>query len=286
MQFEKIASGFSFLEAPRVDEQQNLYFSDVALGGLYRRSPDGGIEQFLPDRRPIGGIALNDDGSVICSGPGGIICFDPGTGAIRSLLSEIDGQAISSVNDIQPDAFGSLYGGTVNVAALAAGLAPRDGVLFRIDPPGQVTVLWGGISISNGLGFSPCGNLLYHVETLVGIWVYELGADRKVRCRRLFSELADCDGLAVDAEGGVWVAACKSGQVVRINVDGSVAARYSLPMQEVLSLTFGGQDMKDLYVVTGAPGAISLSGAVLDRSASIFRGRSPVPGLPVPKTRF
>ena len=55
MEFEALASGYGLLEAPRVDAQNRLYFSDVPNGGVYRRNPDGRIDTVIPRRRGVGG---------------------------------------------------------------------------------------------------------------------------------------------------------------------------------------------------------------------------------------
>jgi sugar lactone lactonase YvrE len=86
--------------------------------------------------------------------------------------------------------------------------------------------------------------------------------------------------MAVDAEGGVWVAVVRFGEVVRFKNDGTVDKRIKIPAQMVTSLTFGGPDMRDLYVVT----ADNTEDA--SRKGTIFRMRSDVAGLPVPKARF
>src|SRR5271168_5137258 len=80
VQFEQILDGFVFLEAPRVDDQGNLWFSEVMNGGVYRLSPDGEVEGFITDRKYIGGLVLTEDGGFIASGRTGLEYFNPTTG--------------------------------------------------------------------------------------------------------------------------------------------------------------------------------------------------------------
>ena len=56
---ETLAYGYGLLEGPRVDENDNLYFSDVPNGGVYRRAPNGEVTTVVPKRRGVGGIALH-----------------------------------------------------------------------------------------------------------------------------------------------------------------------------------------------------------------------------------
>ena len=68
MEFETLASGYGLVEGPRTDAQNRLYYSDVRGGGVFRRSPDGEIEALLPDRKFVGGIALNAGGGIVVTG--------------------------------------------------------------------------------------------------------------------------------------------------------------------------------------------------------------------------
>jgi sugar lactone lactonase YvrE len=88
------------------------------------------------------------------------------------------------------------------------------------------------------------------------------------------------DGLTIDAEGGVWVAVVAGpGEIVRFKPSGTVDRRVKVPAKTVTSIAFGGPDMRDLYVVTANNDNRELKGTV-------FRTRSDIPGLPVPKARF
>jgi D-xylonolactonase len=281
MQLETLAYGYGLIEGPRVDERNRLYFSDVPNGGVYRRSPDGAVETLIPRRRGVGGIALNAAGGIVCSGRS-LICWDEATRTSRDLFTEWEGRALRGLNDLTVDAQGSVYVGSLEFDALSAD-KPIPGNLFRVDPPNRVTKLWEGIQITNGMGFSPDGRLLYHCDSATGaVWAYDVTADRRVKDRRVFGRLVEGwpDGMAVDAEGGVWVAVVRYGEVVRFKADATLDRRIKMPAQMVTSLTFGGPDMMDLYVVT-ADNAEDPA-----RKGTIFRMRSEVPGLPVPKARF
>ena len=287
MQFQPVATGFSFLEAPRADDAGNVWFSEVVLGGIRHLRPDGSVRELLPGKQWIGGLALNEDGALLLSGRGGIAWIDPASGATGMLVEQIDGNPIGSVNDVQPDGRGGLYFGTMDGAALERGEAPAPCSLYRLDVDGRVTLLRDGLKISNGLGLSPDGRRLYHNETWLGTWAYDLAPDGSIARRTLLLEQPDCDGLAVDAEGGVWLAACRHGTLTRIAPDGTVDRRVELPVKEVTSLCFGGADGGDVYVTTAFPGAIDLAqDGPPPRTAALYHGRSAIAGLPLARTRF
>jgi gluconolactonase len=285
MQFETLATGYGLLEGPRTDEQNRLYYSDIRGGGVFRRSPDGSIETLIVERKSVGGIALNQGGGLIVTGPT-LAHWDEKSGRINDLFAQWEGKPLFGMNDLTIDDQGSIWSGTFgcDISQFDFKSTPPPGSLFRIDPPGKVTKLWEGIEVTNGLGFSADRKLLYHSDsTTRAVWVHDVRPDRTVSDRRVFARLPDGmpDGLTVDAEGGVWVAVVAGpGEVVRFKSDGTLDQRIKVPARTVTSLAFGGPDMRDLYVVTAN------NTENRDLKGTIFRARSEIAGLPVPKARF
>jgi xylono-1,5-lactonase len=284
MQFETLATGYGLLEGPRTDDQNRLYYSDVRSGGVYRRSPDGRIETLISDRKFVGGIALNTSGGMLVTGKS-LAQWNEQTGQLTDIFAEWEGKPLFGMNDLTIDDQGSIWGGTfgIDIHSFDFKSTPAPGSLFRIDPPGKITKLWEGIEVTNGLGFSPDRKLLYHSDsTTKAVWAYDVRPDRTVSPRQLFAKLPEGmpDGLTIDAEGGVWVAVVAgTGEIVRFKPNGTVDQRVKVPAKTVTSIAFGGPDMRDLYVVTANNDNRELKGTV-------FRTRSDIPGLPVPKARF
>jgi D-xylonolactonase len=285
MQFEQILDGFVFLEAPRVDDHGNLWFSEVMEGGVHRLSPDGKVEGFIADRKYIGGLVLTEDGGFIASGRTGLEYFNPGTGERRALEFLYDGRPIVHINDIQPDDHGSLFVGGTHDPVIQEGGLPRWTALYRIDPSSATTKLADGMEISNGMGFSPERKRLYFSETFKGIVVFDVTPERTLTNRRLLAEFSGADGLQVDAEGGIWAANYAVGNVTRFLPDGTVERVIDFSDRfdgcRITSLTFGGPDLKDLYVVTAGdyrkpPGP----------DGRVYKARSDVAGQRTPKVRF
>ena len=105
-----LATGYGLLEAPRVDEQDRLYFTDVPNGGVYRRNPDGKVDTLVPKRKGVGGMMFNEGGGIVLTGRGLIHC-DEKTGNSRDLFTEWEGKPCS-FNDLTTDDHGSVYTGT------------------------------------------------------------------------------------------------------------------------------------------------------------------------------
>lgn len=286
MDFEVIATGYCFLEAPRV-AGEDVWFTDLLLGGVYRRSPDGSVHRFLSDRYHVGGLAVNEDGRIICGGPGGLVWLDPATGASGVVLATIEGEEFTGANDFIADGKGGLYFGTLSKGADYS-QPPQLTRLFHIDAKLRVVKVSEDLKFSNGLGLSPDGKHLYHVESLRGVFQYDVLDDGRLRNKVVFTPREDGDGMAVDAEGGVWIAHMESGEVIRYHANGEADRRIPMPHKVVSSICFGGPDWRDVYVTTaGDHGVESLfTGELPPREASLFHARSDIPGAPVGVTRF
>lgn len=270
---ELLASGYTLVEGPRVDAEDRLYFSDVLGGGVYRRNPDGEIETVVPKRRGVGGIALHADGGIVCSGRN--ICHVR-DGKTRILF---DPPETPGFNDLFTDSQGRVICGTMRTSPFTGETERTPGECWRIEAEGEATELYGDISLTNGIGFSPDGRTLYHADTArKHVVAHDVTDDGRCINRRVAAEpdRGRPDGLAVDEDGCLWVACVAGGCVTRFDPTGRILSHLEVPARNITSVCFGGSDRRDLYVVTtGDPNEPGSSG-------SIFRTRSPVAGLAVP----
>jgi sugar lactone lactonase YvrE len=156
------------------------------------------------------------------------------------------------------------------------------GSLYRLDGDGTVTVVLTGVTVSNGLEWSPDGSLAYYNDTATHrIDVFDYEREAGLSGRRPFQRLPDDgnpDGLTVDAAGGVWVALYGSGAVHRYSPDGALTDVIELPTPQVTACTLGGPQLDQLFITTSQenlpPGEDPLAG-------SLFRADVGVPGRPV-----
>jgi gluconolactonase len=140
-----------------------------------------------------------------------------------------------------------------------------------------------GILVTNGLGVSPDGRRLYHSDARRElVRVYDVEADGTLGHWRSFAATGPGsvpDGLKVAADGSVWVADARGSRVAVFGADGRHLRDIPVPLPMVTSLCFGGDDMRDLYVVTGSRDGPS------ERCGTIYRTRSDVAGLPLAPAR-
>lgn len=278
--FDVVASGFDFIEAPRLSPEGHVWFADLTGSGVFRRRQDGEAEAMLPGRQWVGGLLFDASGKVLCSGRGGIVSLDPETGETETVLAEIEGEPIIAVNDMQGDGRGGFFAGTIDfVSIFEKGTAPGPGVLFHMAADGTVTVLRRDVFASNGIAASPCGQFLYHMETGRGIWRYPLADDGMPGDGEIIVPLEDGDGLAADSAGNLWAARWSTGHLQHFAPDGTLLADLTLGYPHVVSLDFGATDPHHLHVSTGGNADAPRSGAVLRLPVA-------VPGLAGPLTRL
>jgi sugar lactone lactonase YvrE len=272
---ETLAWGYGLVEGPRADASGNLYFSDVHKGGVHRRGPDGVIETIVPKRRGVGGISFHADGGLVISGRN--ICHVR-DGETRVLFAP----DAPGLNDLIVDPSGRVICGTVRSDPFSPDGPRTPGECWRIDAENDASELYGDISLTNGIGFSPDASVLYHSDTPRGVWAHNYD-DGAVSGRRLFLGGDDLspDGLAVDEDGTVWVADVSgSGAARGFAPDGTEIGRVQVPARMVTSVCFGGPDRRDFYIVTGD------NMTDPDRGGTIFRTRVAVPGCAVPAAKI
>ncbi|HWV57518.1 MAG TPA: SMP-30/gluconolactonase/LRE family protein [Longimicrobiales bacterium] len=157
------------------------------------------------------------------------------------------------------------------------------GSLFRLDPDRTVDVALIGVTISNGLDWSPEGDVAYYVDTATRrIDSFDYSTGSSLGARRPFVDLAGegllPDGLTVDREGGVWVALANGGAVRRYRPDGRLDAVVEVAARKVTACTFGGAALDRLFITTSRegldPGEDPLAG-------SLFAVETGPIGLPV-----
>jgi sugar lactone lactonase YvrE len=147
------------------------------------------------------------------------------------------------------------------------GEEPVPGALLHLRAPGDAAVLDEAVLWPNGIGLSPGGDRLYMCD-YARAHVVSMGIDGGGWATFAESPRGSADGLAVDVEGGVWVALGDAGAVARFDPDGDLAAVVDIPADFVSSISFRGTDV--LITAVGA----------------LFRARSEVAGVPVADARI
>jgi len=276
---EALVRGFGLIEGPVWDPDRGLLFSDVLGGGVFCLDRDGGLSTLFEHRKGIGGMALHESGGLIVSGRN--VSMKPFDGGETILVLDRDMDAGNvGYNDLTTDQAGRIYVGSLGSSPVFEdGREPAAGDLYLIDLDGSVRVVAEDIRLTNGLGFSPDGTTLYHSDsTRQTVFQYSVVADGSLGEKRPFASTSNGvpDGLAVSEDGAVWVALAGGGKGVAVfDPNGSQRETIEIPDPMCTSVCFGGDDLTDLYIVSGSQGAET------DQHGAVYSHKVGVAGLPV-----
>jgi sugar lactone lactonase YvrE len=239
------------------DRRSELLAVDILAGRVYRGRlrDDDMLERVrvyqLPG--PVGMIApvQGDDGWVLGAGPG-FVYMAP-DGSQRSIAQVAP--AGTRMNDGACDPQGRFWGGTLADDHHAGG-----GALYRLDRAGGTEVMLEGLTISNGLGWSPDGGTMYLVDSgprVVQAFTFD-GERGSISAGRVLvtvpEDVGAPDGMTVDAAGHLWVAIYGGGRVNRYAPDGSLREVYPIPARQCTCCAFGGPGLHRLFVTTATEG--------------------------------
>jgi sugar lactone lactonase YvrE len=215
---------------------------------------------------------------------------NPETGKSGWLLDAIEGRPINGVNEMVPDGTGGIFFGTNDIEMVLAGKPSRPTALYRLTVERQVIKLAEGLNFTNGLMFDAERMRFYCNDSFVATYAFDVAPDRSLTNQRVLLEKVDADGMALDANGDIWVTGFRSGEIVRLRPDGAPLPPIPNPGGgAVTQVRFGGADLRDVYVNTvpiDAGDRLAAGELPTEKTSILYRGRSQAPGLPVAPARF
>jgi sugar lactone lactonase YvrE len=260
-------------EGPRWDEaRQELLWVDILGRGFHRArvtadgSP-GPVQTMALDRHVGAAAPIAGGGYVLAAGQG--FLFVDGSGAVRELAQPEAGHIEVRMNDGACDPQGRFWAGT-----MAYDESPGAGTLYRLELDGTCTTVLTGLTISNGIGWSPDGGTMYLSDSGTGsVEAFDFdGVSGAIDGRRTLVHIGQPgmapDGLTVDEQGDIWVGMYGGWAVQRYAPDGSLRATVQIPAAQATSCAFGGEDHGTLYVTTGRE---RLDDAALERQPDAGR---------------
>jgi sugar lactone lactonase YvrE len=290
-QMVELARGL-YLEGLTYDSRRNMvWYSDVIAGGIHGVKADGsGTAATLnPERMWTGGVMMNGDGAVLSTGEGGIKWNHPDTGKSGWLISEINGQSINGVNEMVPDGTGGIFFDTLDLEHIVAGKPTRPSAIYRLSMERKVFLLAEDMGLANGMMLSADGKHLYCNSTFVSPYVFDVDGDLSLSNRRRLIHKEDCDGMALDEQGNVWITGFRSSAITRVRPDGTLLDPVPTPGDAVTQIRFGGPDRRDFYI-TCVPGDggddLAVGKKPTEHRSFLYRGRSDIPGRPMAPATF
>jgi sugar lactone lactonase YvrE len=243
-------------EGPRWDEgRQELLWVDILGRGFHRATltADGKPDQVraLALDRHVGAVAPVAGGGYVLAAGQGFLFVDE-AGPVSELAQPEAGHTDVRMNDGACDPQGRFWAGT-----MAYDESPGAGTLYRLELDGRCSTVLTGLTISNGIGWSPDGATMYLSDSGAGqVEAFDFdGVAGAITGRRTLAHIdqrgAAPDGLTVDEQGDIWVALYGGWAVNRYAPDGSLRATVQIPVAQATSCAFGGEDRRTLFVTTG-----------------------------------
>ncbi|MEZ5300130.1 MAG: SMP-30/gluconolactonase/LRE family protein [Verrucomicrobiales bacterium] len=250
-----------------------LLYVDIEGRKLRRFDPASGEDRAWEAGERPGCIVPRAGGGWAMAGDLGFSFFDPESGAKTPVADPEPDKPDNRFNDGKCDPAGRFWAGTISLVKKTG-----DAALYVLGNDLAVRRVLGDITTSNGIVWSADGRTMYYIDTptkQVSAFDFDAGSGTIANRRAIIDTAAlgiegSPDGMAIDAEGQLWIAFCHGGCVRRFDpATGQPTARVDVPAIETTACAFGGPGLGTLFITTGVKAG--LTSRLLD---STVRGAS------------
>lgn len=273
-------------------DENAVYWTDVTRFLIHRFDlASSSLQSWFFDE-PVVAISLTSKpGQMLVALASRLVNWWPATDQRTDFGFALQGYPRVRFNDGRSDPAGNFWVGSMKNNVLPDGelgeAGKGEGVLYRVDPAGAVTEWRQGLGISNTLCWSPDARSFYFADTLeneIRVYDYDKASGEISNERPFLTGFArgHPDGSAIDSEGYLWNCRFGGGCILRLAPDGSVDRVVEMPVQNATTCTFGGPDLKTLFITTAS--IISPPGNRL--AGSLFALDVEVPGMAENKFRI
>lgn len=232
-----------------------LLCADVLAGELVAVDSTGAVTRYPIPSRVATVVRRRSSGGFAIATEGGLVGADESLSRFEPIATVIKAEGVRT-NDGGCDPLGGFV-----IGSMAYDERHGAGAVYRVTPDHQVIELLSPVSISNGVQWSPDGTRVYYIDTPTRrIDVFDVDPDTGAwRRRRTHVDVGDQigypDGMAIDQEGGIWVALWGGGAVNHYDAQGVLVETIEIPgVSQPSSCTFGGEKRDVLYVTTSRQG--------------------------------
>ena len=265
------------------DERGLLIWVDIEDSRIGLFDPQTKNNHFIDTVFHVGCVVPTSKGNLLAATSDGFKMIDPDSGQITSLNNPIENRSSYRFNDGKCDPWGRLWAGSLRYDFL-----PNAGSLWRLDGSFDSTPMIEGVTISNGLAWSPDRKYFYYIDTptlqvkrflIAGNG--DLMGDGDI-CIQIPSEWnSSPDGMSIDRNGMLWIALWGGSAVTCWNPrNGSHLATVELPCSLVTSCCFGGSAFDRLFITTAAYDLGPEDLASMPHAGGIFMAEVGVNGMP------
>ncbi|HUW91061.1 MAG TPA: SMP-30/gluconolactonase/LRE family protein [Candidatus Nanopelagicaceae bacterium] len=246
---EILLEGLKFPESPRWHDNK-LWFVDMESYKVMTVELNGNNKVILERPNQVSGLGWLPDNRllVVSMGDNRLLRLDP-----DGLNVVVDLNRFGTVlcNDMVVDKKGRAYIGNFGFDYLnGEPFAPTK--LILVNPNGEARVVADNMAFPNGIVITPDDQTLVIAETFAArLTAFDIKEDGSLTKRRVWANLKSLapDGICLDQDGGIWVAAPGRGRVVRV-LEGGLITHIVRVENDAYACMLGGPDRKTLFVAT------------------------------------
>jgi sugar lactone lactonase YvrE len=278
-QFKVLVDNLCFGEGPRWHDGK-LYFSDMHAHTVNRMDPEGRVEVVAEVAESPSGLGWLPDGRMLVVSMHDRRLLRMEAGGLK-LHADLKSLASSHCNDMVVDAGGRAYVGNFGYDFFV-GEKEKAAEVIMVDASGAARVVAQDMMFPNGSVIPPGGKTLIVGESGARrLTEFDIGADGSLSNRRVWAELGESmpDGIALDAEGAIWVAAPFTHELLRVKHGGEVTERIKRE-QMPIACALGGPSRRTLFLLSSE--TVRPDECRQKRSARIETTEVEVPGAGLP----
>ena len=248
-QFKVLVDNLCFGEGPRWHDGR-LYYSDMHAHTVHAVDMNGRVEVITEVPASPSGLGWLPDGRMLIVSMMDRKLMRLEDGALK-LHADLSSLASCHLNDMVVDATGRAYVGNFGYDFFK-GETQKAAELIMVDPGSTARIVAREMMFPNGSVIPPGGKTLIVGESMAHrLTEFDISPDGSLTNRRVWAELGDSlpDGIALDAEGAVWVASPFTYELVRVKRGGEVAEQIKRE-QMPIACALGGPDRRTLFVLT------------------------------------
>jgi sugar lactone lactonase YvrE len=248
-EFKVLLDGLMFTEGPRWHDGK-LFFSDMQAHKVMSVDLEGKAQTIVEVPTWPSGLGWLPDGRmlIVSMTDRKLLRLDPDG---LKTHADLDTLASFYCNDMVVDGKGRAYVGNFGYDLLS-GEPQKPAELILVNPDGSARVAADGFDFPNGTVISPDGKTLVVGESMGHrLTAFNIQSDGSLTNRRPFADLGEAvpDGIALDAEGAIWVASPMSKELLRVRDGGAVAERLKFDTMPI-ACALGGPDRRTLFMLT------------------------------------
>lgn len=229
---------------------------DILQGAIHEYSPEQKIYKTIQVHQMIGSIALCTNGNFLAAFQNGLGFIDRTSGEVKMISDPEAHLPNNRFNEGKCDPAGRFWAGTMPLSE-----NEHTGSVYVAGKDLSITKRIEGVTISNGMAWSGDHQTFYYIDTPtfeVAAYDYDKSSgniSNKKIIIKIPKEDGYPDGMTIDNEGMLWIGHWDGWQVTRWDPDkGEKLCYIQLPVANVTSCTFGGDNLEDLYITTAKKG--------------------------------